>query len=42
MVILKKEREVAGSIENIVDSLRWAGIEWDEGFNNRVESEINS
>ncbi len=26
-----KEREVAGSIGHIIESLRWLGIEWDEG-----------
>lgn len=26
-----KEREVQGSIEHIMESLRWLGIEWDEG-----------
>ncbi len=26
-----KEREVAGSIEHIIESLRWLGIVWDEG-----------
>ena len=26
-----KAREVAGSIEHIIESLRWLGIEWDEG-----------
>ena len=26
-----KEREVAGSKEHIIESLRWLGIEWDEG-----------
>ena len=26
-----KKREVAGSIEHIVESLRWLGIDWDEG-----------
>ncbi|MBU6323712.1 MAG: glutamate--tRNA ligase [Patescibacteria group bacterium] len=26
-----KEREVAGSIPHIIESLRWLGIEWDEG-----------
>ena len=26
-----KEREVAGSIEHIIESLKWLGIEWDEG-----------
>ncbi|HEX8994305.1 MAG TPA: glutamate--tRNA ligase family protein, partial [Candidatus Paceibacterota bacterium] len=26
-----KEREVAGSIEHIIESLRWLGITWDEG-----------
>ncbi len=26
-----KEREVAGSIEHIIESLRWLGIAWDEG-----------
>ncbi len=26
-----KAREVAGSIEHIQDSLKWVGIEWDEG-----------
>jgi glutamyl-tRNA synthetase len=27
-----KQREVAGSIQQIEDSLRWVGIEWDEGI----------
>lgn len=27
-----KNREVAGSGKHIIDSLRWVGIEWDEGF----------
>jgi glutamyl-tRNA synthetase len=26
-----KEREVAGSIPHIIESLKWIGIEWDEG-----------
>lgn len=26
-----KEREVAGSIDHIIESLRWLGITWDEG-----------
>ncbi len=26
-----KEREVEGSIEQIIDSLKWIGIDWDEG-----------
>ena len=26
-----KEREVAGSIPHIIESLKWLGIEWDEG-----------
>ncbi len=26
-----KEREVAGSIEHIIESLQWLGINWDEG-----------
>ncbi len=26
-----KEREVEGSIQQIIDSLKWLGIEWDEG-----------
>ncbi len=26
-----KEREVAGSIEHIIESLKWIGISWDEG-----------
>src|SRR5574343_503465 len=26
-----KEREVAGSIEHIIESLKWLGITWDEG-----------
>ena len=26
-----KEREVAGSIIHIIESLKWLGIEWDEG-----------
>lgn len=26
-----KEREVAGSIEHIIESLKWLGINWDEG-----------
>lgn len=26
-----KEREVSGSIEHIIESLKWLGIEWDEG-----------
>ncbi len=26
-----KEREVEGSIDHIVESLRWLGLEWDEG-----------
>jgi len=28
-----KEREVAGSIEHIIESLKWLGINWDEGPN---------
>ncbi|MBU3668563.1 MAG: glutamate--tRNA ligase [Candidatus Taylorbacteria bacterium] len=28
-----KEREVPGSIEHIIESLRWLGLEWDEGVN---------
>ena len=28
-----KEREVAGSIEHIIESLNWLGINWDEGPN---------
>lgn len=27
-----KVREVAGSIQQIIDSLKWLGIEWDEGI----------
>ena len=27
-----KEREVAGSIEHIIESLKWLGINWDEGI----------
>lgn len=27
-----KEREVEGSIEHIIESLKWLGIEWDEGI----------
>lgn len=27
-----KEREVAGSIPHIIESLKWLGIEWDEGL----------
>lgn len=27
-----KEREVAGSIDHIIASLKWLGIEWDEGI----------
>lgn len=27
-----KNREVEGSGQHIIDSLRWVGIEWDEGF----------
>ncbi len=26
-----KEREVAGSMEHIIESLKWLGIDWDEG-----------
>lgn len=26
-----KEREVAGSIDSIMDSLKWLGLDWDEG-----------
>src|SRR6185369_13198263 len=26
-----KEREVEGSIDNIMEALRWLGINWDEG-----------
>lgn len=26
-----KEREVSGSIEHIIESLKWLGIDWDEG-----------
>src|SRR3989344_3720587 len=26
-----KEREVPGSIEHIMESLKWLGLEWDEG-----------
>ncbi len=26
-----KEREVAGSIEHIIESLKWLGLDWDEG-----------
>lgn len=29
-----KVREVAGSIPHIIESLRWLGIEWDEGVDN--------
>lgn len=28
-----KEREVAGSVEHIIESLNWLGINWDEGPN---------
>jgi glutamyl-tRNA synthetase len=28
-----KEREVAGSVEHIIESLKWLGINWDEGPN---------
>ena len=28
-----KEREVAGSIDHIIESLKWLGINWDEGPN---------
>jgi len=28
-----KEREIAGSIEHIIESLNWLGINWDEGPN---------
>jgi glutamyl-tRNA synthetase len=31
MIITMKTREVPGSIERIVEMLRWSGIEWDEG-----------
>lgn len=26
-----KEREVAGSVEHIIESLKWLGLDWDEG-----------
>ena len=26
-----KKREVAGSIPDIIDMLKWAGLDWDEG-----------
>src|SRR4051812_24421091 len=26
-----KEREVAGSIDHIIESLKWLGLDWDEG-----------
>src|SRR3989344_4661395 len=26
-----KEREVEGSIDHIIESLKWLGIDWDEG-----------
>ncbi len=29
-----KEREVVGAIPHIIESLRWLGIEWDEGVDN--------
>ncbi|MES2214392.1 MAG: glutamate--tRNA ligase family protein, partial [Pseudomonadota bacterium] len=27
-----KAREVEGSIDHIIESLKWVGLEWDEGF----------
>ena len=32
-----KKREVEGSIDDIVESLKWAGMDWDEGFGSHYE-----
>ena len=32
-----KNREVEGSIDDIVQSLKWAGMHWDEGFGSLYE-----
>ena len=33
-----KNREVEGSTDNIVEMMKWAGLEWDEGPGSKVET----
>jgi glutamyl-tRNA synthetase len=33
-----KNREVEGSTDNIVEMMKWAGLEWDEGPGSKMET----
>ena len=35
-----KAREVEGSIETIIDCLKWAGLEYDEGYGSKIDNEF--
>lgn len=35
-----KTREVEGSIETIIDCLKWAGLEYDEGYGSKIDNEF--